>query len=270
MTVRLALIGSPVAGSPSPAMHLAAAEALGLDIDYRATEVAPADLRGHLAGLRRTHRGLNVTRPLKERVLPLLDEVSAEAAEAGSVNTVVFEDDRAIGHSTDGAGFLAALRRAGVGRVGRALVLGTGGAARAVVAALRREGATVTVAGRNAAAGRRLAADLGVAFGFTSRETLDAADLLVNATPVGGEAPGEPHDGPLPPRLAVADLVVRPVRTALLARAEAAGCRIVPGIEMLVEQGARSFELWTGRAAPTDVMRAAALAAIGHPVRSPR
>jgi len=243
---------------------------VGLDVDYRAIEVAPADLPGLLTGLRRTHRGLNVTRPLKERILPLLDEVSSEAAEAGSVNTVVFEDDRTIGHSTDGAGFVGALRRAGVEGVRRAMVLGTGGAARAGAGALRDEGTAVTVAGRNDAAGRRLAADLGVTFGPASHETLDGADLLVNATPVGGETPGEPLDAPLHAGLAVADLVVRPMRTALLARAEAAGCRTVPGIEMLVEQGARSFALWTGRAAPADVMRAAALAAIGHPVGSPR
>jgi shikimate 5-dehydrogenase len=175
----------------------------------------------------------------------------------------------AIGDSTDGAGFIAALRRAEPGRVGTAVVLGTGGAARAVSAALTADGTRVTVSGRNGAAGSRLASDLaGVTFVGIDRvaDAVGAADVVVNATPVGGS--GRTRSDPLPegvalPAAAIAfDLVYRPRRTAFLRRATRAGCRSVEGIEMLIEQGARSFELWTGLDAPIDAMRAAAYRAL--------
>jgi shikimate dehydrogenase len=194
------------------------------------------------------------------------------------VNTVVFSEGYAVGHSTDGAGFLAALRRAGMGRVGRAVVLGTGGAARAVAAALADEGTAVLVMGRNRGAGHRLAADLArdsgppgtIAFALADpgaiARALPAANLLVNATSVGGwpEAATSPlpRDVRLEPPLSVVDLVYRPRRTVLLARAASAGCTVVEGVEMLIEQGARSFEIWTGRPAPVEAMRAAAYRAL--------
>lgn len=268
----VALIGDPVAGSLSPRMQRAAFAAAGLDLDYTSVRIGRAELAGAFPGLSRRFVGLNVTRPLKEVVIPLLDVVSAPAAEAGSVNTVVFADGAACGDSTDGTGFLAALSRASPSPVRRALVLGTGGAARAVAAALRGYGAAVAVAGRNTAALERLRVDLGVAPTATDPPALAAAvaaaDLLVNATPVGGEP--DPSARPLPDAvplhagLVVFDLVYRPRRTALLERAAREGCRTVEGIEMLIEQGARSFELWTERCAPVDAMRAAAYAGLAE------
>ena len=276
MTQKIALIGDPVDKSPSPAMHGAAFEALGLSLAYVAARVTQADLIENFPFLRKAFVGLNVTRPLKEAILPLLDIVSPEAAEAGSVNTVTFRKEGAEGFSTDGAGFLAALRRAGVGTPRRALILGTGGAARAVAGALRKAGASVVVAGRNVVAGARLASHLkGVGFlPMDARQLarrVEDADLLVNATPVGSEPdtracplPGEVE---LRPGLTVFDLVYRPRRTALLARAEAAGCRVVEGIEMLVEQGAASFSIWTGLPAPVEIMRQAAYGVLDEPGR---
>ncbi len=276
---RIALIGDPVAHSVSPAVHGAAFAAAGLPLTYEAVRVSREDLPTALPRLRRAFLGLNVTRPLKEAILPLLDEVSAEAARAGSVNTVRFHEGIGEGHSTDGRGFLAALGAAGGAPPRRAVVLGTGGAARAVTAALVEAETSVTVAGRNARAGRRLAADLGGASGTGGRSravrfvtigpgplarALAEADLLVNATPVGSDPRSResplPEGVPLPPT--VFDLVYRPRRTALLASAEAAGSRVVEGVEMLVEQAARSFEVWTGLPASADAMRAAAYRAL--------
>jgi shikimate dehydrogenase len=266
MTGAIALIGDPVSNSVSPAMHRAAFNATGLDFTYEAIAVGRADLPEALGRLRSTHVGLNVTIPLKEAVIPLLDGVSPEAARAGSVNTVVFGDE-AVGYSTDGAGFVAALRRAGVTRVDRALILGTGGAARAVAAALLDEGTNVTVSGRNVEAGRRAAADLGVTFLDTSHDVgaaLADTDLLVNATPVGAGSDDSPVPAELiPSGIVVFDLVYRPRMTRLLGQAEAAGSLPVHGVDMLIEQGARSFELWTRRPAPVEAMRRAAYAALG-------
>jgi len=281
----IALIGDPVAQSISPAMHRAAFEALGLHLDYVALRVTSQELPRAFPALRERLLGLNVTRPLKEDIVPLLDGVSPEAARAGSVNTVTFRGGRAEGHSTDGSGFLSALERSGAPPPSRALVLGTGGAARAVAAALQAVGASVAVSGRNVEAGRRLVSDLGVPPDLAPAaraapagveflpleqhrlaEALAAADLLVNAIPTGGRPAWESspllEEVPLRPGLTVFDLVYRPRCTALLARAQAARCRVVEGVEMLVEQGAASFELWTAVRAPVEAMRAAAYGAL--------
>jgi len=272
------LIGDPVEGSVSPPMQQAAFDALGLDLRYEALRVPSHRLAGGLDRLREHTVGLNVTRPLKEAVIPLMDSVSEEAARAGSVNTVIFREApdggtvTAEGHSTDGAGFLAALERRTRtrDRPGSAVILGTGGAARAVAAAMAGRGASVAVSGRSAQRGLRLAEDLGVAF-VPPADVLDAlahADLVVNATPLGS---GSNVETPLPPGavlhrgMVVFDLVYRPRETPLLRQARAAGCRTVEGIEMLIEQGARSFELWTGLSAPLAVMRTAAYQALAAP-----
>jgi shikimate dehydrogenase len=272
VTGRVLLIGDPVGHSVSPAMQRAAFQAAGLDWRYEAVRISAGNLGRSWARLRTDPAlaGLNVTIPHKEAVIPLLDRVDPGAQASGSVNAVAFESGRAVGHSTDGVGFLSALARVDGRARRRAVVLGTGGAARAVAAALRELGSHVTVVGRNSAAGKRLANDLGVAFtplgsSDALEGALDGADLLANATPVGT---GDPEASPLPPDVelqpetTVFDLVYRPRRTALLERAAATGCRTVEGIEMLIEQGARSFELWTALAAPVEAMRAAANAAL--------
>lgn len=263
----IALIGDPVAQSPSPAMHRAAFMVTGLELDYVAEHVTADELPLAFPRLREEHVGLNVTRPLKEAVVPLLDEVQGEASETGSVNTVTFRDGRAVGDSTDGAGFIAALRHAGAPFPQNALILGAGGAVLAVGAALRRERAEVTIAARRperAAAAAEVIGGAGISLEAGVLEpVLAAADLLVNATPLGERSP-LPNGLVLHPEMTVFDLVYRPRVTRLLAAAREVGCRTVEGVEMLVEQGARSFEIWTGRPAPIDAMRDAALGALGE------
>jgi shikimate dehydrogenase len=266
----IALIGDPVAESLSPVMHRAAFAAEGMSVDYVAVQVPPGRLALAFPRLRRKHAGMNVTRPLKEEVISLLDELSDEARRAASVNTIELRQGRAIGHSTDVPGFLAALEWAGTPIPNRAVVLGTGGAARAVVAALTGIGTAVAISGRDATAAARLAAQMGGEALPPTPQAIGAAvaesDLLVNATPVGGGGNG--RGSPLPagvslhPAMTVCDLVYRPRRTSLLSTARAAGCRTVEGIEMLIEQGARSFQIWFERKAPVEVMRQAAYRAL--------
>lgn len=259
----IALIGDPVRHSPSPAMHRAAFAATGLDLEYILERVPREELAAAVDRLRERCLGLNVTIPLKEAIVPLLDEVRGAAATTGSVNTVMFTNRRAIGDSTDGEGFIAALR-GGNRPVGRsALILGAGGAARAVGAALRASGADVTISARDPDRASTAAGAIdarGIPFDTKAvNAALGEADLLVNATPIGDRSPLPPNVG-LHSGLTVFDLVYRPRVTPLLAAARALGCRTVEGVEMLVEQGARSFEVWTGLRPPVEVMRDAALA----------
>lgn len=257
-----ALIGDPVAGSPSPAMFAAAFQTAGLGHTYEALRVAREELPGAWPDLHARYLGMNVTTPLKEAIVPLLDGLSAEAEAAGSVNTVVVNALRAEGHTTDGAGFLAAIERA-LGSVPPvALVVGGGGAARAVIAALRDRGTTVGVTARDARTAARMAGalDAQAILPEAAAAFLANADLLVHATPARERGEFPLLDAlPLHPRLTVFDLVYRPRRTALLLRSEAAGCRTIEGVEMLVEQAARSFALWTGQQADTNAMSSAAL-----------
>ncbi|MGH2710705.1 MAG: shikimate dehydrogenase [Actinomycetota bacterium] len=261
----VALIGDPVSQSPSPAMHRAAFAAAGLDLGYVAERVGLEELPRVFDSLRERHIGLNVTRPLKEAVVPLLDQVRGDASKMGSVNTISFTGGRAIGDSTDGAGFMAALARARRPSPGHAVILGSGGAARAVGGALRDSGADVTIAARNAERAAAVAeACGGQAISLDAAalgEVLADADLLVNATPMGEHSPlpdgVEMHGG-----LAVFDLVYSPRVTRLLAAARDLGCRTIEGVEMLIEQGARSFEIWTGARASLEAMRDAALASL--------
>lgn len=272
VSARIALVGDPVDHSPSPQIQIAGFREVGLDWDYVLVGVPKGQLEAHWGELMEGFLGLNVTIPLKVEAARLVSERTSVAALCGSVNTVTFRASGALGDSTDGRGFMAALSRAGVDRVQRAVVLGTGGAARSVVAALAGQGTQVTVMGRNRARGDTIALELGpplsgkVAFSPLDALSLGAAlvdaDLLVNATPLGG--PTAPDQSPvggaivLPANVAVVDLVYRPRQTPLLRQAAASGCRTVEGIEMLVEQAALSFEVWTGAAAPVDVMRQAA------------
>ena len=266
----VALIGDPVAHSVSPPMHRAAFRACDLDLDYLAIRVRPEELERIFPSLREQHMGLNVTRPLKQAVLPLVDELSEAARGARAVNTVSFRDGRAFGDITDGEGFLRALRRYGRPRSDRAVILGTGGVARAIGFALLEAGTSVTVTGRTRVRARELAGELGGDHVRLDAETLRPfvaeADLLVNATPLGG--PGHEADDPLPQGvelhegLTVFDVVYRPRATPLLRRAIDGGARAIEGVEMLVEQGARSFEIWTGTRPSVEIMWAAAVRAL--------
>jgi shikimate dehydrogenase len=229
----VALIGNPVAHSLSPRMQNAAFAARGLDWAYVALRVAETDLEAAVRGLAALgFAGANVTAPYKTAVVPLCDTVDEHAERAGSVNTLVVRDRRVQGATTDAA-VLADVE------VRRAAVVGAGGAAAAFAAALKERGSDARI------------------FSRTGAWPPDAtgADLVVHATSVVDEVLVEPVAGPQ-----VIDLAYRPDGrpTALVAAARAAGCpRVIDGLEVLVAQGAASFERWTGVSAPVDVMRAA-------------
>ena len=227
------LLGKPVSGSLSPRMQNAAFAAAGLAWRYEALEVEPEGLE---AAVRALDVGANVTIPYKVAVLAFCDEVDAVAQRADSVNTLVVREGRVLGSSTDGLAVTGAL---GDVHGAQALVLGAGGAARAVVAALETAGAEVRIASRS---------------GEWPPDP-HGADVLVNTTPVKDALLVEPHRD-----LQVVDLAYNAdgSDTALVAAARSAGCAVVvDGLEILLRQGAASFERWTGLPAPVEAMRAA-------------
>jgi shikimate dehydrogenase len=267
-----AVIGSPVRHSLSPAMHNAAFAHLGLDWVYVACEVTPGHVDAALAGARALgFGGLSVTIPHKAAALAAVDEATEVAQAVGAVNTVVpGAGGRLVGDNTDGAGFLASLADEGFDPAGRVCaVLGAGGAARAVAHALAGAGAAdVVVVNRTRARAEEVAALAGAAGRVGDPVDVRAADLVVNATPLGLAGGAGAQELPLDPDLLgdgqlVVDLVPNPAVTPLLREARLRGARVAGGLGMLVHQGALAFELWTGRPAPVGVMRAAVVHALG-------
>ena len=257
------VLGHPVGHSRSPAIHNAAYAELGLDWRYVKLPVAPELFEETVRALPGSgYRGANVTIPHKVAALALADRASPAAAAVGAANTLIFADGRITADNTDAGGLIDALDRPVAGL--RALVLGAGGAGRAAAWALREAGAEVAVWNRTQERAEALAAELELEHAAEPRQS----DLLVNATSVGLD-PAETEqaalaalqlESPAPPL--VVDLVYRGdgSPTPVQAWAERAGAHVVDGLEVLVRQGARSFELWTGHPAPLDVMRAAARA----------
>jgi shikimate dehydrogenase len=235
-TTLVGLLGWPVSHSFSPRMHNAAFAALGLDWAYVPLPTPPERLAAAMAGIAAAgFRGANVTIPHKQAVVPLADELDDVARRAGSVNTLVFEEVRVFGTSTDGAAVVDQIDADGR----RCLVLGAGGAAVAVAQALRDAGAAEVVVSSRRDPGWPPSAD-----GY---------DVLVNATPVKDDVVVAPIAGQQ-----VVDLAYRAdgSETSLLAAARGAGCaHVVGGLDVLVAQGAASFERWTGRTAPIEIMR---------------
>jgi shikimate dehydrogenase len=258
------VIGSPVRHSLSPALHNAAFSASGAPWVYVAFEVPPGEAHRALDAMRVLGiGGLSVTMPHKEQVAVAVDELDPAAAALRSVNTVVAQSDgRLVGHSTDGAGFVASLRESGVDPAGRrVVVIGAGAAGRAVVDALARAGAgAVEVVNRSRSRAEE-AAQLAGAVGRVVEPTAVAdADIVVNATSVGMGSdalavdPALLHAGQV-----VADLVYHPLETALLRAARLAGATTVDGLGMLGHQAALQQQLWLGALPDTAVMRGAAL-----------
>jgi shikimate dehydrogenase len=242
-------------------MHNAAYAALGLDWRYLALPVPPERFDDTVRALPGSgYRGVNVTVPHKLAAIAVADQASAAALAIGAANTLTFADGGVRADNTDADGFLDALAGPPTGK--RALVLGAGGAGRAVAWALREAGASdVAVWNRTSERAAALARDLGVRHVAAP----EPADLLVNATTVGlassldpGEAVASLGLDRLEPPATVVDLVYGEGTTPVGAWALAAGSRVVDGAEVLVRQGARSFERWTGRRPPLEVMRAAA------------
>ena len=257
---RLGILGWPVAHSRSPAMHNAALRAVGLDgWRYQHLPVPPelfAETVRALPGA--GFVGANVTIPHKMAALALADEASESARAIGAANTLRFAPDGAIAaDNTDAPGLIAALAER---RPRSALILGAGGSARAAAYALARAGAAVKVWNRTAARARELAADLGVA----AVDAPGPAEVLVNCTAVGLDDPLSTfkemplNADSIGEYACVVDLVYRAGGTELVQEAQRHGSQTIDGLEILVAQGALSFEAWTGRAAPLEVMRQAA------------
>jgi shikimate dehydrogenase len=267
-----ALFGFPARHSVGPALHNTAFEALNLPLVYVAHDVEPARLAEAFAGARAMdYRGLSITMPHKVAALALVDDVDDMAQAIGCINTVVNENGRLRGSNVDGLGALSALRQAGADPAGRrVLMLGSGGAARAlaitigmaakpaelvILGAIEDELARLArdVAERTGCAvGSELLTDASLATGLAK------AEILLHCTPVGMKPESErslvPRDR-LRSGLVVFDAVYNPRRTLLLRDAAAAGCRVVEGTEMFLGQAAVQFELWTGKAAPREIMR---------------
>jgi shikimate dehydrogenase len=274
-TKLLGVMGNPVAHSLSPLMHNAALASLSLDYCYLALEIRPELLPQAVVGLKALGcQGFNVTIPYKEQIVASLDEVDDEALIIGAVNTVVNREGKLVGYNTDGRGFLRSLAEEwDLGLRGeQVVVLGAGGAARAIVAGLASAGASkITIANRNVERGLLLKADLEqhypckIAVVDLSEGKLDkelaASLLVVQTTPVGMY----PHAGDTPiiepSRLwkdsYVYDIIFNPPETRFLLGAREQGCRTANGLGMLLHQGALSFEYWTGIEAPVKLMRQA-------------
>ena len=270
------LIGYPVEHSLSPVMHNSAFAALNLSWCYVPLPVRPERLGEAVAGLRALSLvGANVTVPHKEAVMPHLDHVAPEAQAIGAVNTIVVREGKLIGYNTDWQGFLTALSESGFDPQGKqAVVVGAGGAARAVVYALAQAGAQVTVLNRTLARAQALVQDFSPLFPSLPltpqilEERTAKAYLLVNTTPVGMWPEVDksiwPENLAFPGHLTVFDLVYNPRQTKLLRQARAVGAKAVGGLGMLVHQGAVAFELWTGEKAPVETMYEAANKTLGR------
>lgn len=259
------VFGNPVAHSLSPAMHNQAFAFTGYNgvyLPFHVEHVEAAVRAVRTLGI----RGVSVTLPHKVAVTAHLDHLDPLAARIGAVNTIVNTDGVLSGCNTDCFGAVSALKQHTDIKGKTVAVIGAGGAARAIGWGVRDAGANVTVVNRSVEKGEQLARDLSAAFIPLERAGELAADVLVNTTPVGMQ----PHTGEMPvpaglfqKGMVVMDIVYTPLETEFLKQARAAGGKIVDGLNMFVLQGARQFELWTGLAAPIDVMRKAVLEKLG-------
>ena len=265
-----AVLGDPIGHSMSPAMHNAAFGALGMPCIYHAFRVRPLDLKDAIYGAKALgFGGLNLTIPLKEEALKYV-EPDPIAARIGAINTIDFADG-ITGHNTDGIGAMRALEDAGVPVAGRnVLIIGAGGAARAIAFQFGYSGGDIVIANRTKERADRLARDVSAGLSELGKtpsiesiglgaipEKIADADILINATSVGMRPNVDATPVPaglLLPGLAVFDIVYNPRRTRLLMEAEQKGATVIDGVRMLVHQGAEAFSIWTGQKPPVDVM----------------
>ncbi len=253
----LALLGHPVGHSLSPLMHAAALQYHHLAGRYEAWDVTDlAQAMGELA--RKGFRGASVTIPYKRAVMAFLEDVDEQARAIGAVNTLIRQGGGFRGTNTDWEGLIRALRKATEIKGKWAVVIGAGGTARAALYGLLREEGIPVVVNRTEEPGRSLAAQFGCTFHPLAEIGKLEGDILINTTPVG-MAP-EAEFSPVPAAVLsrfrlVADVIYNPLETKLLREARQAGCDVLSGVEMFVEQGAAQFRLWTGLEPPVDLMR---------------
>ena len=275
-TIICGIIGDPIEHTMSPAMHNAAFKALGLDYVYIPFKVKSLELKKAAEGIRGLNfRGMNVTIPHKVAVMQFLDRIDPLAEKIGAVNTIVNDGGILTGYNTDATGFLQTLHDRNVEPAEKkVLLLGAGGAARAISHILTREKAQLTILNRKqelswaedlaARLSRNYKADIkaGELTNENLKKAINAADLLVNATSLGMSP--DVDETPVPAdllhaNLTVFDIIYNPLPTRLLREAAATGAKTIDGLEMLVRQGAASFEIWTKIKPPVDVMRQAVL-----------
>lgn len=265
----LGIFGYPVEHTLSPFMHNAAFEALGLNYCYIPLSVSPENLKIAVTSLKALNIvGVNITIPHKEAIIPFLDELDGEAELIGAVNTVLNKEGRLIGYNTDGRGFVSSLREDGKidPRGKKIIIIGAGGAARAIAFSLALEGAEKIfindIIGEKA---KELSCVLSTKTSTEAiylkdlKEGIGEADILINATPLGMK---KEDPLPIPPELLskglfVYDIVYNLPETSLLKEAKKRGANTLGGLGMLLYQGALSFKIWTGKEPPIDVMRKA-------------
>jgi shikimate dehydrogenase len=269
-----AVIGNPIEHSLSPIIQNAAFNALNIDIVYTAFTVKPAEVANALAGMRALGiLGLNVTMPHKEAVIAHIDWTDDIAKFLNSVNTIHHIEDKLLGYNTDGIGAFRALKENGASPYGkRVLILGAGGAARAIAYALIQDAEELVVLNRTVAETEKLSELLKQKFDKkiiaepllpeVIKEKISNTDILINATSAGmahniNQRLIEPNN--LKSDLTVMDIIYNPCETLLIRDAKAAGAKVISGVEMLLYQGAAAFEIWTGQQAPVQIMREAAL-----------
>jgi len=258
------VVGKPIGHSLSPAMHNAAFSKAGLDAVYLAFETE--DMEGCLRGIRALGiKGMSITIPFKSMVIPYLDEVDPLAKRIGAVNTIINDDGRLAGYNTDALGAYKALNEKGVLPGKSCLVLGAGGAARAIGFILKEKGVDISVVNRSHARGNELARVLECPYIPLDRVGEHKADLLIQTTSVGMSPNVDECLVPehvLREGMVVMDIIYNPVETRLLKMAKALGCVAISGLSMFVYQGAEQFRLWTGVNPPVGTMRRAAETAL--------
>ncbi|MBD3107745.1 shikimate dehydrogenase [Bacillus sp. AGMB 02131] len=278
-TKLLGLLATPIGHSLSPAMHNMSLRKLGLNYAYMAFEVGNQQLADVVTGMRALEvRGFNVSMPNKTKILPLLDELSPAAQFAGAVNTVVNENGKLVGHITDGTGYMRGLKEAGIDVVGKKMVLmGAGGAATAIAIQAALDGvAEIAIFNRDDEFYARAEKNVQIineemkdvnckatVHRLEDEEALKAAiaeaDILTNGTGVGMKPLQDecliPDASWLRPELIVTDVVYIPRKTKLLEMAEGVGCKTLNGLGMMLWQGARAFEMWTGEEMPVEYVK---------------
>jgi len=275
------VIGDPIEHTMSPVMHNAAFKELGLDYLYVPLRVKREELGKAVESVRALNiRGLNVTLPHKVSIISFLDELDPLARKIGAVNTIVNDDGVLTGYNTDATGFLQALLEGGVEpKEKKVVILGAGGASRAISFILAERGAHLVILNRLLELdwAKELAQRVSKVFAKEVKAlelneknlemVLEGADILINATSVGMSPDVDETPVParlLKPGLIVFDIVYNPIKTRLLKEAETASAQTIGGLDMLAWQGAIAFEKWTGRKAPLDLMKKEAIKALGH------
>lgn len=260
-----AVLGDPVSHSLSPVMHNSAFARIGYNGIYTAFRVQ--NIAGAVHGIKALGiQGASITIPHKTAVMAYLDKVDEEARKIGAVNTVVNRQGRLSGYNTDGLGAIKALSEKTSIKDKKIGIMGAGGAARAIGFGVMSQGGIAIIFNRSKDSGKRLADDLGTEYRPLSEIKKARCNILINTTPVGmfPAVDATPVEKEVFEKdMIVMDIVYNPLKTLLLKEAEAMGCSTVDGVSMFVYQGAFQFELWTGKAAPVEVMKNAVLDALG-------